>query len=179
MSELFIHQATKSLLSQTQVLNTTPHNLHELQSFLPELTGPFTPASVLCGLVCRDSVWSVLLTQRAAHLRNHAGQISFPGGKIEVSDADPYAAALREAQEEIHLHAEHINFLGYLDPIATITGFCVYPAVAVLHESYFAKPDGVEVDCVFEAPLDLFLHAKNQRVFEINFQVINRQLIAF
>jgi 8-oxo-dGTP pyrophosphatase MutT (NUDIX family) len=167
------------LLSPEQAEQSIPHNLSELQAFMPSDRGDFTPASVLCALVNRDAGLQVLFTKRSNHLRHHAGQISFPGGRIERFDADPYQAALREANEEIHLDPGHVRFLGYLDPMVTITGFRVMPAVALLDPGYHAVADGVEVDELFEAPLDLFLDANNERFFEIEFQGATRRLVEF
>jgi 8-oxo-dGTP pyrophosphatase MutT (NUDIX family) len=86
-------------------------------------------AAVLVPIVDRESGLTVLLTQRASHLKNHAGQISFPGGRIEDSDEGPLAASLRETEEEIGLSREHVTFAGYLEPHLVLTGFWVTPVV--------------------------------------------------
>jgi 8-oxo-dGTP pyrophosphatase MutT (NUDIX family) len=134
---------------------------------------------VLFGLVSRDDGLHVLLTKRSEHLRHHAGQISFPGGRIEYADGNPAQAALREAYEEIGLNADSVTVLGYLQPMLTITGFRVYPVVALINSDYSAQADGVEVSELFEAPLDLFLDQNNERSFEIMFQGKARHLIEF
>ena len=134
---------------------------------------------VLVPLVERESGLAVLLTQRAGHLKNHPGQISFPGGRIETADANPFQAALREAHEEIGLQADNVRLLGYLDPLVTITGYRVFPAVAMLDPGYRAEPDGVEVAELFEAPLSLFLDAGNEHPFEIEFRGAMRMLKEF
>ena len=160
-------------------MRSAPCNLRELEPFVQREFEQFMPASVLCALVMRDAGLHVLLTKRAGHLRHHAGQISFPGGRIEVQDADPYQAALREAHEEINLAPESVRFIGYLDPLLTITGFKVFPAVALLDAEYRAVADGIEVDELFEAPLNLFLDEGNERFFELEFQGATRRLIEF
>ena len=120
-------------------------------------TEPLTPAAVLVPLVERASGLHVLLTQRTAHLRDHAGQVSFPGGRMEREDADPAAAALRETFEEIGLEARFIEIVGYLDTYLTITGFSVVPVVAFVREGFSLALDEFEVASVFEVPLEFIL----------------------
>ena len=179
MPEHTVERLARVLLSPEQALLSEACNLRELELFLPHTGEPFIPASVLCALVARDAGLHVLLTKRAGYLRHHAGQISFPGGRIEAQDADPYQAALREAHEEINLAPESARFIGYLDPMLTITGFKVYPAVALLNAGYTASADGVEVDELFEAPLSLFLDEGNERFFELEFKGAIRRLVEF
>jgi 8-oxo-dGTP pyrophosphatase MutT (NUDIX family) len=178
MPQAIWQQVQRALLSESDVLQAVPHNLAELESFLPEAEA-FAPASVLCGLVPRVDGLHVLLTKRSPHLRHHPGQISFPGGRIETADANPFQAALREAHEEIGLQADNVRLLGYLDPLVTITGYRVFPAVAMLDSGYRAEPDGVEVAELFEAPLSLFLDAGNEHPFEIEFRGAMRMLKEF
>jgi 8-oxo-dGTP pyrophosphatase MutT (NUDIX family) len=135
-------------------------NVAELADFF----GPgaaLVEAAVLVGLVPRNAGTSVLLTRRTDVLRNHAGQVSFPGGRIEPDDADVVAAAVREAGEEIGLLPAQIVPLGYLDPLATITGFRVTPVVATIASDYVARPDSNEVAEVFEVPLSFVLAPSN------------------
>lgn len=179
MAEAIIRQLTSALLSQKQAVQCEPINLEEMRAYLPKSLDDLIHASVLCALVVRESGLHVLLTKRAEHLRQHAGQISFPGGRIEQSDADPYQAALREANEEIALLPQVAQFLGCLDPMVTITGFLVYPVVALLDPNYETKPDGNEVTDIFEAPLSLFLDKNNEHTFELEFQGVQRQLQEF
>ena len=178
MPQAIWQQVQRALLSESAVLQAVPHNLAELESFLPEAEA-FAPASVLCGLVPRADGLQVLLTKRSPHLRHHPGQISFPGGRIETADANPYEAALREAHEEIGLEADYVRLLGYLDPLVTITGYRVFPAVAIVDPDYRAEPDGVEVAELFEAPLSLFLDAGNEHPFDIEFRGVMRSLKEF
>lgn len=168
-----------ALLGEAEALRMPPHNLAEVEAFLPVAHADLAPAAVLCGLVPRPDGLQVLLTKRAEHLRHHAGQISFPGGRMEPDDASPLQTALREAQEEIGLSPEAVRLLGYLEPMVTITGYRVYPVVAAIDPDYRAEPDGHEVSALFEAPLALFLDAGNERPFQLEFQGAVRSLTAF
>ena len=128
---------------------------------LPEPERPRTPAAVLVPLVERDGGFTVLLTQRTEHLSDHAGQVSFPGGRIEASDADAVAAALRETEEEIGLPQALIEPIGRLDDYETGTGFLVTPIVGFIRTPFTLKPDPYEVADVFEVPLAFILDANN------------------
>ena len=121
------------------------------------------PAAVLVPLVERPAL-SVLLTQRATQLRNHAGQIAFPGGRIEEGDGSPQAAALREAHEEIGLAAEFIQVAGYLPDHVVMTGFRVTPVVAFIRPGFELKLDSREVEDAFEVPLDYVFDPANHRL---------------
>lgn len=158
----------QALLSQTQALRAPAHNHADLAAFIESAPPQFTPASVLIGLVAREDGLHVLLTRRSDSLRQHAGQISFPGGRIESTDADPAQAALREAHEEIGLDPGAARVLGYLEPLLTVTGFRVYPVVASIDDGYRAAPDGIEVAELFEAPLAFFLDQGNEGVYEFS-----------
>lgn len=137
-----------------------PWNLDELVDLTPETT--LCDAAVLVPLVRRGSDLHLLLTRRTEHLTHHAGQISFPGGRMEPFDADPLAAALRESEEEIGLPAPAVEALGYLDPLATITGFRVLPVVGVIAELPPLRLDPNEVAAVFEVPLEWVLERAHQ-----------------
>jgi len=154
-------------------------NLPELADLLPDAGAMLRPAAVLVGLVDRGAGMQVLLTRRTQALRHHAGQIAFPGGRIEASDADPVAAALREAAEEVGLHAAHARALGYLDPFATITGFHVYPVVAAIDAAFAPRPDPGEVDEVFELPLAFLLDPANARELQVDFRGHRRTVVEF
>jgi 8-oxo-dGTP pyrophosphatase MutT (NUDIX family) len=123
---------------------------------------PVRMAAVLVGIVMRPEL-TVLLTQRPDHMRSHAGQISFPGGKIEEDDASPQHAALREAREEIGLPHDLVEPLGYLDSYRTSTGFHVMPLVALVTPDFTVRPDPAEVSDVFEVPLSFLMDPANHR----------------
>ena len=124
-----------------------------------------TPAAVLVPLVQYRNEFTVLLTQRTADLSSHAGQISFPGGRLEESDVDAAAGALREAEEETGLSPSQVEVLGRLDSYVTITGYTVTPIVGAVTPPLALRPDPVEVADIFEVPLDFFLNPGNhQRV---------------
>lgn len=114
--------------------------------------GALTPAAVLVPIVCHATP-TVLLTLRGRHLKAHAGQVCFPGGRIEEHDASPVAAALREAEEEIGLPADAVRVVGALAEHITGTGYRVTPVVALVSPPITLRPDPGEVDEVFELPL--------------------------
>jgi 8-oxo-dGTP pyrophosphatase MutT (NUDIX family) len=116
-------------------------------------------AAVLVPIVDRPRAPALLLTQRADHLRHHAGQISFPGGIIEASDADVLGAALRETQEEIGVEARYIEPLGFLPDQLVLTGFRITPVVALLRPEFTVTIDSREVTEVFELPLEVVSRA--------------------
>ena len=121
------------------------------------------PAAVLIPLVERETGLTVLLTQRAETLKDHAGQVSFPGGRIEPEDRDAWHAALREAHEEIGLRSELVEFAGYLPDHHVITGFRVTPVVGFVNPDYQLRIDAAEVHDAFEVPLDFILDAANHK----------------
>lgn len=141
-------------------------NHDELADLLPP--GPPAEAAVLAGLVPRPQGVQVLLTRRTESLRNHGGQVGFPGGRIEPGDRNPVAAALRESSEEIALPHERVQALGYLDPFVTISSFRVTPVVAVIDPAFVPVPQPAEVAEVFEVPLDFLMDPGNLRQVEID-----------
>lgn len=118
-------------------------------------------AAVLIPILSRPQGTSVLLTQRAAHLNAHAGQIAFPGGRVDAGDADAVATALREAQEEIALAPEHVEVLGLLPPYTTATAYVVTPVVALVDVGATWQPHPSEVAEVFEVPLPFLMDPAN------------------
>lgn len=134
----------------------------------PELLADFAamlpprPAAVLVPIVAREEL-TLLLTQRTETLPTHAGQIAFPGGKLEPEDPDAVAAALREAEEEIGLHRRHVETLGFLDGYRTGTGFNVTPVVALVEPDYELRLDPSEVSEAFEVPLRFLMDEANHQ----------------
>lgn len=139
---------------------------------------PLRPAAVLVPLVDRAEGFSVLLTQRAADLRHHAGQISFPGGRVEPDDVSVQAAALREADEEIGLSQTHVELIGTLDTYETRTGFEIIPVVGLVTPPFEMQLDAGEVAEVFEVPLAFILDAANHERHSRVFQGVRRQFYA-
>jgi 8-oxo-dGTP pyrophosphatase MutT (NUDIX family) len=138
----------------------TPSLAAKVRATMPPAT---VPAAVLVPLVERDSGMTVLLTQRAETLKDHAGQISFPGGRTEPEDVDPWHTALREAYEEIGLLPSYVEFAGYLPDHPVVTGFRVTPAVGFVNPDYPLRIAEAEVHDVFEVPLEFILDAANHR----------------
>lgn len=136
-------------------------------------------AAVLVGLVAHEAGAAVLLTRRTEELRNHGGQVSFPGGRVEPGDADAIAAAIRESEEEIGVSAAQITPIGLLDPLVTITGFRVLPVVAAIDPRYVARPDPREVADVFEVPLAFLLDPANLDQRLVDFRGRPRRVLEF
>jgi 8-oxo-dGTP pyrophosphatase MutT (NUDIX family) len=159
-------------------------------SLLPEpLSGHFvqeeglddqllTPAAVLFPIVLRDGGQTVLLTQRTAHLRDHAGQISFPGGRVETEDLSPSHTALRETEEEIGLSRERIEILGFLPEYRTGTGFRVTPVVALIEPPFELHLDPFEVAEAFEVPLAFLLDPANHQRHSMHYRGALRNYFA-
>lgn len=153
----------------------------------PEIAGDgarFNPqrapasASVLVPLVMRDGGLQVLLTRRTAHLRDHAGQISFPGGKVEACDADAVATALRETEEEVGLARRHIEVLGALPVYNTVTGFVVTPVVALVRPDFQLQLDRFEVDEAFEVPLPFLMTPAHHHRHRFELAGLQRQFLS-
>lgn len=137
-----------------------------------------TPAAVLFPIVVRDAGHTVMLTQRTAHLRDHAGQISFPGGRVEADDLSPTHTALRETEEEVGLSRERVEILGFLPEYRTGTGFRVTPVVGLVHPPFDLQPDPFEVAEVFEVPLAFLLDPANHQRHEMHYRGALRQYFA-
>jgi 8-oxo-dGTP pyrophosphatase MutT (NUDIX family) len=137
------------------------HGDENIRGASPGSGRPSTPAAVLIGMVARRTGPAVLLTRRTEHLRDHAGQISFPGGRIEAEDASVAAAALREAQEEVGLDPASVEVLGALPTYETVTAFRIHPVVGWIEPPLDLMPDPFEVAEVFEVPLAYVLDTAN------------------
>ncbi|CAN5381304.1 CoA pyrophosphatase [soil metagenome] len=138
---------------------------------------PVRPAAVLIAVVEHEQP-TVLLTQRAAHLNDHAGQISFPGGKIDATDASPLDAALREAEEEVGLDRRFVEPLGYLDLYATGFGFRILPTVARVKPGFTLRINENEVESAFEVPLAFLMDPTNHQLHSKEFRGIERSYYA-
>lgn len=139
---------------------------------------PLAPAAVLFPIILRDAGHTVLLTQRTAHLRDHAGQISFPGGRVEAHDATPMDTALRETEEEIGLSRERVEILGFLPEYRTGTGFRVTPVVALVTPPFDLQPDPFEVAEIFEVPLSFLLDPANHQQHSLHYRGALRNYFA-
>ena len=124
---------------------------------------PLKPAAVLLLVVNHPGAPAVVFTQRTAHLSDHAGQISFPGGRCDEADCTPERTALREAEEEVGITAERVQLLGRLPEYRTSTGFSVTPVVGWAEPPLEYRPDPHEVADVFEVPLAFLLDERNHR----------------
>jgi 8-oxo-dGTP pyrophosphatase MutT (NUDIX family) len=137
------------------------HDLDPVMAAIAEVR-PIRPAAVLVPVVDRPEP-TILLTRRAAHLPDHPGQISFPGGKIDGADASPLAAALREAEEEIGLSGIWVEPIGYLDLYMTTLGYRIVPTVARIRPDFSLRLNPAEVDEVFEVPLAFVMAGENHQ----------------
>ena len=140
--------------------------------------GDAAAAAVLVPLVMRDDGLHVLLTQRTAHLRDHAGQVSFPGGRCESHDVDEVATALRETEEEVGLDRSFIEVIGQLPVYTTVTSFRVTPVVALVQPGFTLTPDSFEVAEVFEVPLAFLMSPAHHRRHRIELDGQQRQFLS-
>ncbi len=124
------------------------------------------PAAVLFPLIQRESGLHVLFTRRADHLTSHAGQICFPGGRIELHDADVKAAALRETHEEVGIGAEHIQLIGTQPGFITSTGYTMQPVIGLVKPGFVIRPDHSEVAEVFEVPLSYLMDPRQHQLHQ-------------
>jgi 8-oxo-dGTP pyrophosphatase MutT (NUDIX family) len=138
-----------------------------------------TPAGVLIPIIERGTALSILLTERSADLKHHAGQVSFPGGRMETSDFDIRATALRETHEEVGIHPNDVDVCGYLEPMATGTGYAVTPVVGFVNSAVELVIDTLEVQSAFEVPLDFLMDARNQENSQRVWKGTNVPVITF
>jgi 8-oxo-dGTP pyrophosphatase MutT (NUDIX family) len=142
-----------------------------------EAVGTARPAAVLIPVIARADGATVLLTQRAAALRQHSGQVAFPGGKIEEGET-PLQAALRETEEEIGIDGRYIEPVGWLEPYLTGTGFRILPAAAIVAPNFTLKINPLEVEDVFETPLSFLMNSANHQRHSREWQGRRRQFYA-
>lgn len=139
---------------------------------------PIKDAAVLVPLIDRPEGMTVLLTHRTTHLANHAGQVSFPGGRVDHGDGDFEDTALRETHEEIGLERTHVRIIGRLDTYLTRTGFAVTPVVGLIEPPFELAPDPFEVAEVFEVPLCFLLDPANHQLCSREFEGVTRYFYA-
>jgi len=155
-------------------------------AWMPEFTGdgqrlverPMRKAAVLVPLVRRSGGLTVLLTRRTDHLNDHAGQISFPGGRTDPEDVVAIATALREAHEEVGLAADEIDVIGVLPKYTTVTAYEVTPVVALLDPPRDVRLDAFEVAEVFEVPLSFLMTPANHQRHSVQLQGLSRQFLS-
>lgn len=135
-------------------------------------------AAVLVPLIEHSSGMTVLLTQRTDHLADHAGQIAFPGGRVEKADKDIIDTALRETQEEVGIARQYIDVAGFLGDYETGTGFRVSPVVGFIQPGFEIKPDPYEVAGTFEVPLDFLMNPANHQLHKRTWNGVERQFYA-
>lgn len=139
---------------------------------------PLTPAAVLVPLVVREDGINVMLTKRNESLSKHAGQISFPGGRVDDTDRDAEHTALRETEEEVGLHARHIEIVGELDEYVVGTGYLVNPIIGIIRPPFELVAQEEEVAEIFEAPLDFLIMPDNFERFARDYKGITRHHFA-
>ena len=151
----------------------------DLNPGMPILKEPPVEAAVLVPIVFHSTADpTILLTKRTAHLKAHAGQIAFPGGRRDPEDMDAVATALRETMEETGIPREHIEILGHLDRYMTRTGYAVTPIVGALHSPLSPIPEPEEVAEIFEVPLAHFMNRANHQRHSRDLNGVRRHFYA-
>ena len=149
------------------------------EGMLEAIEASLKPAGVLIPIRNYEDGLKVLLTQRAADLKHHAGQVSFPGGSMERTDANIAATALRETAEEIGVAAQNVAIIGYLETMPTVTGFAVSPAIGLIDGRIELSIDRTEVEYVFEVPLQFLLDDANHRMVPRQWQGLSFSMVEF
>jgi 8-oxo-dGTP pyrophosphatase MutT (NUDIX family) len=181
--EFFARARTRLTLDVPPGLNdasiTPRRGDHDVDPVMLKISAvrPIRPAAVLVGIVDHPEP-TILLTQRAQHLPDHPGQVSFPGGKIEASDESPRAAALRETDEEIGLAGDAVEPLGYLDLYMTTLGYRIVPVVARVKPGFALTLNTAEVDATFEVPLAFLMDQANVQRHSRDWQGMTRHYYA-
>jgi 8-oxo-dGTP pyrophosphatase MutT (NUDIX family) len=143
----------------------------------PNAAGKLAPAAVLLPIIVRPEP-SVLFTRRTPHLSRHAGQVSFPGGRLHVEDPSLAQTALRETEEETGIGPEFVEIAGFLDSYETGTGFAILPVVGLLRDGFVLAPDPNEVEEIFEVPLTFLLDPANRERRSMEWQGHRREFYA-
>ena len=146
---------------------------------LDKIAATLKPAGVLIPIRRHETGLSVLLTQRSADLKHHAGQVSFPGGRMEESDTDIEATALRETREEIGIAEDEVAIIGYLETMPTVTGYAVTPVVGLVDGLVDLTIDRTEVEFAFEVPLSFLLDPANHRLVPREWQGLSFSMVEF
>ncbi len=144
-----------------------------------EIIDNLVPAAVLIPILYREETLSVLLTERSPDLKHHAGQVSFPGGRMDPGDSDVRETALRETHEEVGIHPADVEIVGYLDPNPTVTGYAVTPVVGLIELRRELVIDPFEVKSAFEVPLPFLLDEANQESSEREFAGVTVPIAEF
>ncbi|MGI9237391.1 MAG: CoA pyrophosphatase [Woeseiaceae bacterium] len=152
---------------------------HWPTSMREQLTATLKPAGVLIPVMQRATELSLLLTQRSADLKHHAGQVSFPGGRMEEHDKDVQITALRETHEEVGIEPHHVSVIGFLGSMPTITGYAVTPIVGLVSDAAELVIDRTEVEYTFEVPLEFVLDESNDQAVEREFHGRRFPMIEF
>ena len=176
MSEVLLQRLPRAVRSLDDPPSPGAAPDPDLRDVLPSV---IRAAAVLVPVVRRAEGASLLFTRRTDHLTQHAGQVSFPGGRAEPHDPDAVATALRETNEEVGIDARLLQPFGYLDCLETISGYCVTPVVAWLDARYRAQPDPREVAEIFEVPLAFFLAPENLRRMRVEYRGRPREVLEF
>jgi 8-oxo-dGTP pyrophosphatase MutT (NUDIX family) len=164
--DLTIKEIARRLDRFHQQHGKTPHpEFPYLSEFIPETP---RPAAVLIPLIQNEGTWHILFTRRNANLPEHSGQVAFPGGRADPSDASPEETALREAWEEIGLDPADVNILGHLSKFITVTNYLVTPIVGTSPWPYPFQLATNEVSRIFTIPLDWLADPQNHEIRERN-----------
>ena len=162
----------------------TDENINQNEKIINFLDKKLIRAAVLIPIIFDSDKCSILLTYRSAELKDHANQISFPGGRIDENDISPVHTAVRETYEEIGIDEKHINIIGNLDAYITGTGFQILPIIAQIDRKYKININSKEVESIFKLPIDFLMDKSNHEVdkklynngnisYDYNFNVIN------
>lgn len=174
--EVFFQRAAVRLRPEPPASEESVSGDHWLNpGYVPPAGARYKEAAVLIPVVARQPQAAVILTLRTASLRDHSGQIAFPGGKIGPEDGGPAATALREAEEEIGLPPSSVGVIGYLPAYLTGTGFRVVPVVGRVEADHPLAVNPEEVDAAFEVPLSFLMSPENHRIGSREFRGIMRQ----